>query len=96
MNRYRIHENHKKVQWLEGGFFKGQILRLVKERVGDKGFPEEIELVNYEPRYYPPEDKSPLASQFPRFKVKDLSKQWFNKTYIHAVYLLQGNYYEQI
>ena len=98
MNRYKIHERRKKIEFLQGPFFKDQNLRLVKKITGPglDGFPLEIKLVSFEPRNYPPGDDFLPASQYPRFKVKDLSKKWFNKKYIHASYLLNYGYYEPL
>ncbi len=99
MNRYLIYKKRKKVEFLEGGFFKGQRLRKIDKNKtnGFKAFDQEIELVSYEssaPAFFVGGEMD--RARWPRFKVKDLSKRFFNKTYIHASYILEDGWYEQI
>lgn len=95
MNRYkRLFEESIKREYLEGGFYKGQVFKLIKKTNG-VGFPKKMTLLGYEP--IPPHlidapHDSFERSEYPHFVVRDGTKN----TKIHASYLLREKYYEPI
>ena len=95
MNRYKnLIEKPVKREYLEGGFYKGQVFKLVKTPNGT-GFPKKVTLLGYEtiPDHFVGALKDSIeAAEYPHFVVLNGT----TKTKIHASYFFREQYYEPL